>query len=174
MSKGKWVGRKFSFDLKLEDFPLILERLRGTPARIEERIAELTQEKLRKKPDDSWSIQETVGHLGDLESLWTARLDDLRSGAKELTPADMTNTKTNSANHNAKTIEEVLRSFRSAREKFVYRLERLSKSEVLASGFHPRLKKPMRALDLAYFAAEHDDHHLARITELLRSYKLHQ
>jgi hypothetical protein len=26
----------------------------------------------------------------------------------------------------------------------------------------------MRLIDLAFFTAEHDDHHLARITELLR------
>ena len=33
--------------------------------------------------------------------------------------------------------------------------------------WHPRLDRPMRVIDLAIFAAEHDDHHLARITELL-------
>ncbi len=168
ISSGKWVKRKFSFKLRLEDFPLVLERLRGTPARIEERIAGLTKEQLTGRPGGTWSIQETVGHLGDVEALWAARLDDFRGGAKELTPADMSNTKTHSANHNSKPIGEVLHSFRSSREKLVSRLERLKDAEVLGSSFHPRLKKPMRTLDLAYFVAEHDDHHLARITELLR------
>jgi uncharacterized damage-inducible protein DinB len=167
ISSGEWVKRKFLFKLRLEDYPLIVERLRGTPARIEERIAGLTQEQLRKQSKGSWSVQETVGHLWDVEALWAARLDDLRSGAKELTSADMSNTKTHSADHNSKLIGEILCSFRVARETLVSRLERLSESEVLASGLHPRLKKPMRTLDLAYFAAEHDDHHLARITELL-------
>jgi hypothetical protein len=32
---------------------------------------------------------------------------------------------------------------------------------------HPRLKTPMRLVDHLYFVAEHDDHHLARIRELL-------
>jgi len=32
---------------------------------------------------------------------------------------------------------------------------------------HPRLKTPMRLVDHLYFVAEHDDHHLARIWELL-------
>jgi hypothetical protein len=32
---------------------------------------------------------------------------------------------------------------------------------------HPRLKTPMRLVDHLYFAAEHDDHHLARIWELV-------
>jgi hypothetical protein len=32
---------------------------------------------------------------------------------------------------------------------------------------HPRLKTPMRLADHLYFVAEHDDHHLARIWELV-------
>jgi hypothetical protein len=32
---------------------------------------------------------------------------------------------------------------------------------------HPRLKTPMRLVDHLYFVAEHDNHHLARIWELL-------
>jgi hypothetical protein len=34
---------------------------------------------------------------------------------------------------------------------------------------HPRLKQPMRLVDHLYFAAEHDDHHLARIWELFHA-----
>jgi hypothetical protein len=33
---------------------------------------------------------------------------------------------------------------------------------------HPRLKQPMGLLDHLYFVAEHDDHHLARIWELVK------
>ena len=33
----------------------------------------------------------------------------------------------------------------------------------------PRLRTPMRLIDLGFFVAEHDDHHLARITELLKT-----
>jgi hypothetical protein len=32
---------------------------------------------------------------------------------------------------------------------------------------HPRLRTPMRLVDHLYFVAEHDDHHLARIWELV-------
>jgi hypothetical protein len=32
---------------------------------------------------------------------------------------------------------------------------------------HPRLKTPMRLIDHLYFVAEHDDHHHARIWELV-------
>jgi hypothetical protein len=32
----------------------------------------------------------------------------------------------------------------------------------------PRLNQMIRVIDLAFFIAEHDDHHLARINELRR------
>jgi hypothetical protein len=35
------------------------------------------------------------------------------------------------------------------------------------AAMHPRLKAAMNVTDLAYFVAEHDDYHLARISELL-------
>lgn len=42
-------------------------------------------------------------------------------------------------------------------------------AEIFArSAFHPRLKKQMRLVDMIFFQAEHDDYHLARISELLR------
>ena len=47
-------------------------------------------------------------------------------------------------------------------------LERLPGEAIARSAHHPRLNQPMRILDLIVFAAEHDDHHLARITEILR------
>lgn len=36
------------------------------------------------------------------------------------------------------------------------------------SSLHPRLNVPMTIVDLAFFDAEHDDHHLVRINEIKR------
>jgi hypothetical protein len=36
---------------------------------------------------------------------------------------------------------------------------------------HPRLNQPMRVVDLLFFVAEHDDYHLARISELIREFR---
>jgi hypothetical protein len=38
----------------------------------------------------------------------------------------------------------------------------------MRSAMNPQIHKPMRLLDLAVYIAEHDDHHLATITVLLR------
>jgi hypothetical protein len=43
---------------------------------------------------------------------------------------------------------------------------------VQRTGLHPRLNQPMRVIDLILFIAEHDDHHLARITELKQAFSL--
>jgi hypothetical protein len=36
MNRTKWVEREFEFNLPVGVFPSVLERLRGTPARVEE------------------------------------------------------------------------------------------------------------------------------------------
>ena len=76
--------------------------------------------------------------------------------------------KTNSANHNDRPLDELLKSFRRIRTKTVSSLETLDETIIFKSALHPRLKTPMRTMDLFLFVAEHDDHHLARITELAR------
>jgi hypothetical protein len=52
--------------------------------------------------------------------------------------------------------------------EFVERLEAMDAELIERSAIHPRLKIPMRVIDLAFFKAEHDDHHMARISELIR------
>ena len=39
-------------------------------------------------------------------------------------------------------------------------------ADIFRTALHPRLETPMRMMDLFYFVAEHDDHHLARITAI--------
>jgi hypothetical protein len=57
----------------------------------------------------------------------------------------------------------VLAAFRQARAAFVGRLEPLSHDALGRTALHPRLQQPMTVVDLAFFVAEHDDHHLAAI-----------
>jgi uncharacterized damage-inducible protein DinB len=142
--------------------------LRGTPARLEEIVRAYPREQLVRKLEEKWSAQEHAGHLLDLEPLWMARVDDFSAGGSELTPADLSNRKTHEANHNARDVEEILRGFRQARVQLLDRLDGQDTALFSRSMLHPRLKKPMRLVDHLYFAAEHDDHHLARIWELLK------
>lgn len=164
-----WFERRFAFGDDASLFPCVLERLRGTPARLRDRLAGLSRDVLTgRAPDGSWSIQENVGHLQDLEPLWLGRVEDVLEGREVLREADLTNARTHGADHDARPTEEVLEGFTGERGRFVAALEALDDAQVVASALHPRLRKPMRLLDLALFVAEHDDHHLARITAILR------
>lgn len=162
-----WFERKFEFSFSLELLPNLRARLRGTPARLEESLRGHSHEVLTAKPQGKWSVQEHTGHLLDLESLWLARLEDYVADKDQLTPADLTNRKTDEANHNARPLENLLAEFRAARATLLKRVDELDASEFARTLPHPRLKTPMRLVDHLYFAAEHDDHHLARIWELI-------
>ena len=91
------------------------------------------------------------------------------TGSDQLTAADLTNRKTHEANHNERQLEEILTEFRKAREKLLKRVDELDASLFVFAIPHPRLKAPMRLVDHLYFVAEHDDHHLARIWELINA-----
>ena len=65
-------------------------------------------------------------------------------------------------------IETILAAFRRERMELVRRLDAYDEAFVQQTALHPRLKTPVRVIDLAFFIAEHDDHHLARISELIR------
>jgi hypothetical protein len=162
----EWFKRQFTFELPLGMYPSVVERVRGTPARLEDLTQGLSPEVLTRRDADKWSIQEQAGHLLDLESLGMARLDDFEAGRDPLTAADVTNRKTHEANHNANTIANVLSEFRRQRMAFVQRLDGYNEEFVQRMALHSRLKTRIRVIDLVFFIAEHDDHHLARISEL--------
>jgi len=164
----KWVDRTFRFDLPVWMYPNLVERLRGTPVRLRHVVAQLSEERLTRRFGDQWSIQENAGHLLDLEPLWAGRMDDILRGAQRLREADLTNRQTHEACHNDKSIEDLLRAFGESRGALVQRLDDVDDSWLERAALHPRLNQPMRLIDLAYFVAEHDDHHLAQITRLKR------
>ena len=167
ITRQQWFSRRFTFDLEPSAYPNLVERLRGTPARLEERLRGLDAPTLTTRLDGRWSIQENVGHLLDLEPLWSARLDDFEAGADRLRPADLGNRATDEANHNAAAIPDLLARFRRAREATVRRLDAYDEAFITRPALHPRLNQPMRVIDHVLFVAEHDDHHLATITAML-------
>jgi uncharacterized damage-inducible protein DinB len=169
-AKWPWLERKFDFDIPAEKHPDIVERLRGTPARVEEMIRSYPPDVLKRRDGNTWSIQENVGHLLTVERLWAGRLDDIISGLETMRPADLTNRATHGADHNSASIQTLMESFRATRHQFVARLEELDTDAFARSANHPRLGQPMRLVDLCLFAAEHDDYHLARMTELARMF----
>ena len=164
-----WFERRFEFPFPAELLPNLRARLRGTPARLEEALRDRSYQVLTGKVSGKWSAQEHAGHLLDLEPLWLARAGDYLAGSEELTAADLNNRKTHEANHNARAVEEIFMEFRTEREKLLKCVTGLDSTLFSRAIPHPRLKTPMRLADHLYFVAEHDDHHLARIWEIVDS-----
>lgn len=166
MQRIKWTDRRFSFDFPAGIYPEMIERVRGTPARLEDLLAGLSPETLTAQVDGRWSMQENAGHLLDLESLVSQRVDEYLAGNPTLHAADMSNRKTYEASHNDVPVATILTAFRSARHELTRNLESLDANIFARSALHPRLNVQMRLVDMLFFQAEHDDYHLARISEL--------
>lgn len=170
MQKQPWFERKFPNGLPPVMLPLVVERLRGTPARLVERVGGLGAPVLTRKMGDTWSIQENVGHLLDLEPLWLQRADELLAKRPTLVAADLQNRRTHAAQHNTASLAALLDAFRTARGALVGRLESAGETAASHPAVHPRLGVLMNLVDHAFFVAEHDDYHLARVTELLQAF----
>ncbi len=169
MAQIKWFERKFDFSNNQNIFPSIIERLKGTPILLEYKISSISEKKMKDKLHGEWSVQENIGHLIDLEPIWLGRLQDILIGEEIMRPVDLENNKTNLANHNSRNAKELVNEFLNIRRVLVNNLETLTVHDVFKSSLHPRLNTPMRIMDLFLFVAEHDDHHLARITEIEKS-----
>src|SRR6185369_15352579 len=119
ISQTLWFEHKFNFDFPAGMYPVILERLRGTSARIRMLTIEMNEEDASRKLNSKWSVKEHIGHLHDLEELHEARIDDFIEGKKMLRAWDTTNRKTEEANHNSKLVSELIGRFEQSRTKFI-------------------------------------------------------
>jgi uncharacterized damage-inducible protein DinB len=163
MAQTEWFDRKFPPIADNGLLPNIIERLEGTPARISAKVSTIT---VFPSPGSSgrWSIKKEIGHLSDLEPLWLKRTLQIIDNIPLLEVTDITNQKTQKANHDERGIEDLVAEFKESRQQLVDVLRKVKDEDLNKSALHPRLGIPMKIIDLAYFVAEHDDHHLAKIT----------
>jgi len=167
MQQIKWFEQKFDFSFQQNIFPSIIERLDGTFIRLKAKVEQVPSELLEIKPYKKWSIKENIGHLIDLEPLWQGRLEDIMKNKEYLRSTDLENKKTDISQHNNLNIKDLLLQFQELRKITLDKLTELTEQEVYKTALHPRLKKPMRTMDLFLFVAKHDDHHLISITNIL-------
>jgi hypothetical protein len=164
MQRTPWFERRFP---PIEDnglLPGILERLEGTPARVSTLLGKRAATVVAHA---GWSPAQEIGHLIDLEPLWLQRVHDITAGRSGLTVADLSNRATHEGGHDRWSLEALVDLFEAPRALLVVALRGLTAADLDRAARHPRLGTPMRVIDLAYFVAEHDDHHLARLRELV-------
>jgi len=162
-----WIERAFNFNFPVGLFPVIFSRLEGSIFRLHSILLNADEEYCSYKAN-GWSIKEHIGHLSDLEDLWWQRLQDFQLNKEVLTAADITNKKTSEAGHNEKTLEQLLQQFTIERQKILEIVYGFDEHMLLRTSIHPRLQQSMRLVDSLFFVAEHDDHHIAAISNLLR------
>lgn len=167
MKKIVWSDRRFQFGLPIEMLPFYLERLAGTLSRIEKKVSGMSEEILSHKSDGKWSVKENIAHLAEVDEIALKRIDEMIKGISPMSPAVIQPGK----DYNAQPIAQVIRFFKGNREKNVKRYSALSDEDLAKSSEHPRLKVRLTPVDLAWFDAEHDDHHLVRISEILNTLK---
>jgi uncharacterized damage-inducible protein DinB len=168
MNTRKWFDRKFDFGSVTGNYAAIIKRLKETAGRIEELTAHQPEELLEYKPQGNWSVKEQTGHLYILEPVWRVRFGDIREEKEQLTAADLQNRATTEAGFNSYDIKKIISLFAKERNATVSYLEQLEEPDHKKTSMHPRLQQPMRIADLAYFVAEHDEHHIGKITEILQ------
>jgi len=171
MQYEPWLQKKFDFDFPITELPKILDRLSATITKVEELVNGLSEKQLINKPNGKWSIKEHIGHLSDLEELNDNRIDDFKNKMLNLRAADLENNKTEKAEHNKRSIKDIIDTFKNTRNYFIIRLKGLSDAELSRAAIHPRLQKKMRPVDMALFVAEHDDHHLMLIQNIIEGIK---
>lgn len=162
-----WFERKFTFGFLPGMLPFMLERLEGTLVRTQQKVSGYSEESLAFRLDDKWSVKQNLGHLAEVDEISGKRISEITSGSEVLTRADVQP----QVDYNAMPIGRIIDLLVAKRRDNIARYRTLSESQLRMTSMHPRLKVPMNPVDLAWFDAEHDDHHLVRIATILASLK---
>ena len=113
-----------------------------------------------------WNALEVMGHLVDLEAIFTARVHRILN---ETNPTfDRLNPDQMAADHGyaQQDIQQQVAKFLQLRREFITLLTSLSEEQWTRGGIHPTYG-PMTLLDLATNTALHDLNHLGQISEVL-------
>jgi len=167
MNTPKWFDRQFDFRFGTEQYPEVYKRLQQAPAVLQQLIDNTPEALLIQQPDGKWSIKEHIGHLSIMEPVWRVRFEDIQQQRPVLTAADLTNSATSAAGFNNYSITTLLEKFVEERQATLSILDDADMQNESYTSMHPRLQLPMRMIDLAYFVAEHDDHHISAITAMI-------
>jgi uncharacterized damage-inducible protein DinB len=167
IERQKWINHNFNLGIAVGWSKNIMSRLGNTEILLKHYVKNLTNGQLGQRTNDHWSIKEHIGHLTDLECLWLNRFEQFEQGLTELVAADMANQKTEKSNHNVLDIEVLLENFTINRQILLDKVKLFSEKTQNHMAFHPRIKTMMKPVDLLFFIAEHDNHHITSIIEII-------
>ena len=171
IERQQWIEHKFNLGIDVGWTHNILSRIADTEIRLLHHVKNLSDEQLSRKTNAQWSIKEHIGHLIDLEELWLDRFDQFEKQLPKLIAADMSNKKTEDSSHNEQGIDELINNFKNGRQILFDKVLQFGEQTQNHQALHPRIEAMMRPVDLLFFIAEHDDHHLTTIKALVRDFR---
>jgi hypothetical protein len=165
MQEIPWFERELVFGKPAQMLPYFLERIEGTITRIEKKVQGIDDRILSEKYNGKWSIKQNIGHLAEVDQIANKRIGEMVKGVAVMSPAVF-----EPQDYNPWPIEKIILFFEQTRKSNLQKYSSLSFDDLRKSSLHPRLKVQMTPVDLAWFDAEHDDHHLVKINNILLSH----
>lgn len=162
-----WASRTIPHGRAVEELPQLLERVRGTPARLHDLFLGRAPEVLHTRPSGKWSAVGHVAHLLIVQQLFHARVEDFLALRPQLCDIDLSGQESRIEQHEQRGFGDLLEEFRLERQLFIHTLTTAEPNVHRHVALHPCAQRPMRPVDMLLWIAEHDDHHLATIRGLL-------
>jgi DinB superfamily len=127
-------------------------------------LASLSDAQACFKPGpNEWSIKEVIGHLSDVERVFSYRLLRISRGDATLLPGFEQDDYVRAASFDGYSMSDLLREFEFLRQANIIAIEHMSEEAVervgTASGY------PVSARALIYMLVGHVDHHMASLRE---------
>jgi len=165
MKSIPWFEREFKFGQPPGMLPFFLERLSFTALRMEHKVRSVPDEILSRQLNNKWSVKQHIGHLAEVDEVALKRIHEMVSQVPTLSPAVFEPR----GDYNSMPVHEVIEIFQTNRLENLSLYNNLSEVDLQKTSVHPRLKVRMNPVDLAMFDAEHDDHHLVKIREIIQT-----
>lgn len=146
---------------------MLLERIRGTHARMADLLRDQPLERLHLRVQGRWSVLEHTAHLIALQDRFEPRVDDFEEQRRSLCAIRMDGQDSELGLQRVRRLGDVLEEFKLKRLAFSRRVEGFGQAVQEHIALHPCKGQPMRAVDMLLWLAEHDDHHLATMRALL-------
>lgn len=152
-----------------DDLKKHLEDADKGPRRLAAAVSGLSDKTLRYKPSpDKWCILELLGHLADVELVYSHRLRQMLAEKKSvIAPMNQDDWA-----HNLGYLEaapaELVAQYGLNRHHNVRLLRRISLDDLKKSAYHPEKKAEMTVEDLVRRLVSHDANHIAQIEILKR------
>ena len=155
-----WSDRKLPFGKGVDEWPFLLERLRGTPVRSSHLLKGIPIECIVLQQQGRWSAMGHLTHMLFLDQRFQARIDDFEQRRPALCRISLEEQEERIKLASNRQPGDLLEEHRITRLDLVKRLATMDEAVLHHLASHPCMGSAMSPVDMALWIAEHDDHHL--------------